>query len=62
MWWVRADGAARVLDTGTARQSAVSLLTAKYPQYRADPPAGPVIVIDVEDWVGWSFGPDTPTG
>ena len=32
----------------------VGLLTARYPQYEADPPAGPVIAVRVSRWQGWS--------
>jgi PPOX class probable F420-dependent enzyme len=52
LWWVRVDGIARVVDGDPA---AVELLVAKYPQYEADPPRGPVIAIQVEAWSGWSF-------
>jgi PPOX class probable F420-dependent enzyme len=51
LWWVRADGRARVL---AAAPDAVALLVARYPQYRAAPPGGPVLVVDVERWTGWS--------
>ncbi len=52
LWWVRADGAARVLareDPEALR--AVGLLAARYPQQRA---AGEVLAVDVERWSGWS--------
>jgi PPOX class probable F420-dependent enzyme len=52
LWWVRVDGTARVLDDGAA---AVELLRAKYPQYEADPPRGPVIAIRAVGWSGWSY-------
>lgn len=52
LWWVRVDGSARVVPRDP---SAVELLVAKYPQYEADPPAGPVIVIRADRWSGWSF-------
>ncbi|MEV5967072.1 TIGR03668 family PPOX class F420-dependent oxidoreductase [Kribbella sp. NPDC051952] len=52
LWWVRVDGVARVLDDNSA---AVGLLVAKYPQYDADPPRGPVIAISVDGWSGWSY-------
>jgi PPOX class probable F420-dependent enzyme len=54
LWWVRADGRARITapDQGPAR-AAVALLQDKYPQYRADPPDGPVIEIAVARWRGW---------
>jgi PPOX class probable F420-dependent enzyme len=56
LWWVRADGRARVLDLKNpehhdqARQ-AIDLLRARYPQQRA---TGAVLAIDVERWSGWS--------
>ena len=34
-------------------QHAVALLAARYEQYAATPPAGPVLAIDVERWTGW---------
>ncbi|MFF0266982.1 TIGR03668 family PPOX class F420-dependent oxidoreductase [Kribbella sp. NPDC004536] len=52
LWWIRVDGAARVVPEHPA---AVALLVAKYPQYEADPPAGPVIAIRAGGWSGWSF-------
>ena len=52
LWWVRVDGVARVL---TEAPAAVELLAAKYPQYEADPPRGPVIAIRVDGWSGWSY-------
>ena len=52
LWWVRADGTARVLDLDEpATASAVQLLARRYPQQR---PAGPVLAIDVERWSGWA--------
>lgn len=50
LWWVRADGAARVVRAG----GPVGALVAKYPQYAARPPAGPVIVVTVHSWRGWA--------
>ncbi|TKK76817.1 TIGR03668 family PPOX class F420-dependent oxidoreductase [Kribbella jiaozuonensis] len=52
LWWVRVDGVARVLASDAA---AVGLLAAKYPQYEADPPRGPVIAIRVDGWSGWAY-------
>jgi PPOX class probable F420-dependent enzyme len=55
LWWVRADGRARVLDaTEDEAVRAVNLLVARYAQYRAARPAGPVLAVDVERWSGWS--------
>jgi PPOX class probable F420-dependent enzyme len=51
LWWVRADGHARVLE---AAPDAIALLAARYSQYRDAPPAGPVLAVDVERWSGWS--------
>jgi PPOX class probable F420-dependent enzyme len=51
LWWVRADGLARV---DHQNQAAVESLAAKYPQYRETPPAGPFIVIAIDKWTGWS--------
>ena len=51
LWWVRVDGAARIVDD-PAR--AVELLAGKYPQYVASPPPGPVVEITIERMTGWS--------
>jgi PPOX class probable F420-dependent enzyme len=53
LWWVRADGVARVLEAGAEAERAVALLRERYEQYRADPPPGPVLAIAVERWTGW---------
>ena len=55
LWWVRADGRARVLTDAGDRAEPVRRLRAKYPQYRADPPEGPVIWIDIDGWAGWAY-------
>ncbi|GAB3953600.1 TIGR03668 family PPOX class F420-dependent oxidoreductase [Kribbella albertanoniae] len=49
LWWVRADGTARV------QNEAVESLVTKYPQYVDNPPQGPVIVVRINRWSGWSF-------
>lgn len=54
LWWVRADGTATVTSEGPEREAAIAALIEKYPQYRQDPPAGPVIMIAVDHWSGWS--------
>ncbi|HME04556.1 MAG TPA: TIGR03668 family PPOX class F420-dependent oxidoreductase [Solirubrobacteraceae bacterium] len=52
LWWVRADGAARVLERIEPEAvEAVRLLAGRYPQQHA---TGPVLAIDVERWSGWS--------
>jgi PPOX class probable F420-dependent enzyme len=49
LWWVRVDGAAEVLEPGVG----LEVLAAKYEQYRAAPPAGPVIAISPDRWRSW---------
>jgi PPOX class probable F420-dependent enzyme len=58
LWWVRADGRARVLEDVTARETAraLDLLAERYAQYREHRPAGPVIALDVERLTGWTAG------
>jgi PPOX class probable F420-dependent enzyme len=58
LWWVRAEGAARVLDPASPAEAerteaarAIELLRARYPQQRA---VGAVLAVDVERWSGWS--------
>ncbi len=52
LWWVRADGAARVLarDEQESRD-AVEILAGRYPCQRA---TGPVLAVDVKRWSGWA--------
>jgi len=55
LWWVRADGTARVLEPGDPEAGRARLLLAeRYEPYRAAPPPGPVIVVAVERWTGWA--------
>jgi PPOX class probable F420-dependent enzyme len=49
LWWVRVDGAARVIDSSAA----IDALAAKYPQYRSERPAGPLIAITPDRWRSW---------
>ncbi|MGO9320340.1 MAG: TIGR03668 family PPOX class F420-dependent oxidoreductase [Solirubrobacteraceae bacterium] len=52
LWWVRADGSARVLDLDESEAArAIELLARRYPQQRAQ---GPALAIDVERWSGWA--------
>ena len=56
LWWVRADGAAEVLPSGSPQERrAIDALVAKYPQYAAARPAGPVIAVQVEQWRSWAY-------
>ena len=54
LWWVRFDGTARVVVDGPEHASALALLCAKYPQYRATPPSGAVVAIDITARRSWS--------
>ena len=54
LWWARADGEARVVTGQTEMAGPVTLLARRYSQYRADPPAGPVIAVTVLRWSGWA--------
>jgi len=68
LWWVRADGEAAVLgaavlgaagaagagDPAAEAAGPLRLLAARYPQYAARPPAGPVIAVRVDRWTGWA--------
>ena len=53
LWWVRIDGSARVIDSGTEFDHAIRLLTGKYEQYRHTAPPGPVVAIDITGWRAW---------
>jgi len=54
LWWIRLRGRARVLDDGDEREHALGLLADKYPQYREEPPDGPVLAVDVTEIRDWS--------
>nr|WP_296067801.1 TIGR03668 family PPOX class F420-dependent oxidoreductase [uncultured Actinoplanes sp.] len=56
LWWVRADGVARVLDECP---EGLAALVARYPQYRVTPPAGPFVEITVRRWSAWQATPGT---
>jgi PPOX class probable F420-dependent enzyme len=69
LWWVRADGGARVVrrdapeeDARDTYGTAMDLLRQKYPQYRSRPPEGPVIVVTVLRWSGWRASTEHGTG
>jgi PPOX class probable F420-dependent enzyme len=61
LWWARGDGAARVVAADSADgRAAVALLAARYAQYADAPPGGPVLVVEVDRWVGWRAAPRAP--
>jgi PPOX class probable F420-dependent enzyme len=49
LWWARADGWATVHESWDLTE-----LIARYPQYQEVTPGGPVVVIEVDHWTGWS--------
>jgi PPOX class probable F420-dependent enzyme len=52
LWWVRADGRARVEKAAPA--GAAEALVARYEQYRDRPPAGAFIVVEIQRFSSWS--------
>jgi PPOX class probable F420-dependent enzyme len=54
LWWVRADGPARVTDDPSTVERVVDLLRRKYEQYQTVGAGGPVIEVTVHAWRGWS--------
>ncbi len=59
LWWVRLDGHAEVLEAGRERERAIALLAEKYEQYRAEPPDGPVLAVDVIEAREWDAAAST---
>ena len=63
LWWVRADGHARILTAASGSESgstvavddARDLLRARYPQYAHVALDGPVVEIAVDRWSGWRY-------
>lgn len=56
LWWVRADGTARVVEDGPDRDLTIRLLQAKYPQYATwSTPFGAAMVMTVERWTSWAL-------
>lgn len=58
LWWVRADGLARVVGDGPDRDATIRLLRAKYAQYEDwTTPFGAATVIDIERIASWTLSP-----
>ncbi|MER7779712.1 pyridoxamine 5'-phosphate oxidase family protein [Streptomyces sp. NPDC096191] len=62
-WWVRLRGTGRVIEESPERTRALGLLDQKYgqfdgPRYLRD--GGPVLAVDIEDWLGWAFSDGSP--
>jgi PPOX class probable F420-dependent enzyme len=54
LWWVRADGSARIVDDDGEADRAIELLASRYPQHRQTRPPGPVVAVAIERVTGWS--------
>lgn len=54
LWWVRLDGVARVVTDEGEVKKALRVLAARYSQYRATAPAGPVVAVAIAGMTGWS--------
>jgi PPOX class probable F420-dependent enzyme len=55
LWWVRADGRAGLVPSGSPEaEDALDRLGARYHQYQERRPDGPVILVEVDRWSGWS--------
>lgn len=51
--WVRADGLAHVVDA-PPEHPGIQALVQRFPQYRDEPPSGPLLVVTVHRWTGWT--------
>jgi PPOX class probable F420-dependent enzyme len=54
LWWVRADGRAAIVEDPAPDHPGIPALVARFPQYRAQPPTGPLLVVTVDHWSGWA--------
>ena len=54
LWWVRADGTARIVDADPELARMLDLLRERYSQYERVELIGPAIVVEVESWSGWA--------
>ena len=54
LWWVRVRGTARTTASGPDHRDAVRLMVDKYPQLVDTPPTGAVIILEIDEWLGWT--------
>jgi PPOX class probable F420-dependent enzyme len=54
LWWVRASGTGREVTAPDELAIGTAALCAKYEQYAERPPAGPVVVLQIDRVVGWA--------
>jgi PPOX class probable F420-dependent enzyme len=60
LWWVRADGTGRVVDTEDPEGvRALSLFADRYTSFAA---RGPVLAVDVRRWSGWAASAPSEEG
>jgi PPOX class probable F420-dependent enzyme len=56
IWWIRADGMARIVEDGAARDAAITLLRSKYPDYATwTTPFGAAMVMEVTRVTSWAL-------
>jgi PPOX class probable F420-dependent enzyme len=56
LWWVRADGTARVVEAGDERETTIRLLRAKYAQYATwTTPFGAATAIRIDRIASWTL-------
>jgi PPOX class probable F420-dependent enzyme len=56
LWWVRADGVAEIVDEPVGHPG-IHALVQRFSQYRDEPPSGPLLVVSVQRWTGWTSTP-----
>ena len=54
LWWVRADGTGEVVAGPPTDHPGIQALVQRFPQYRDEPPSGPLLVVTVHRWSGWT--------
>jgi PPOX class probable F420-dependent enzyme len=54
LWWVRADGTGEVVEAPPVEHPGIQALVQRFPQYRDEPPSGPLLVVTVHRWTGWT--------
>ena len=54
LWWVRLRGLAHRCELDSERTEVLAALVAKYEQYVHSPPAGPLLVITINQILAWS--------
>jgi PPOX class probable F420-dependent enzyme len=56
LWWVRADGVARIAEACAEREHGLASLRARYAQYRGEVALdGPLVVVEITAIRGWSM-------